>query len=130
MIFILFSVLWQFLFVGGDFSTIVKNGNVYVNVYDTPHFNYGKYPFLSPEGYTIHYNYRIFQRTGNDVIVKDTSMTATSFSFPIVRDNVVVICEVEPRGKSVDNGNGQPYIMGTKRIKIIYPDTKLGSYSE
>lgn len=130
MIFIVLSLLWQSLFTGGNFSMITKMDNVYVNIYNTPQFNYLKYPSLSPDGYVIHYNYRIIQRNGYDVIVKDTSMTTTSFSFPIIRDDISVICEVEPRGKSIDNGNGQPYLMGVQRIKVIHASTTFGKYED
>lgn len=129
MILIILSIVWQSLFTGGGFSTIVKNGNVYVNVYDTPDFNYLKYKSLSPEGYVIHYNYRIIQRAGYDVIVKDTSMTSTSFQFPVLKDDITVICQIDPRGKSIDNGNGQPYLIGAQRIKIIHPDTNIQGYA-
>ncbi len=124
------SIVWQSLFTGGQFSVTTAKGQVYVDMYDLPDFNNAKYPNLNEGDYDLVYEFRVIQRKGADVNVMTYITKDTEWSFPVTHNDITVMCQIFPYGKNQAAGDGSPYLINAKRIKIIDPSGDLKQFME
>lgn len=113
---LLCSLVWQFLYTGGDFAITEKQDSYWVQITEHPKFNSIAYGGkLNPDNYYMEYDFFYIQYNGLQPIEGKHFVTTTkSVSIPKLGDRLSVTVFVKPKGHFYSAGDGQQYVMGNK----------------